>query len=71
MSIHKRIRAAAHRATHMHVHSQEGAIRNAMVASSALTQRRGELMEVEEFLARHRRQYDARTGVGVQRHRSA
>jgi hypothetical protein len=53
------------------VHSQEVAIRNAMVASTALTQRRRELIEVEEFLTRHRRQYDARAGVAMQRHRSA
>ena len=50
---------------------EEVAIRNAMVASTALTQRRRELIEVEEFLARHRRQYDARVGVAVQRDRSA
>ena len=37
------------------VRSQHGARRNAMVALTALTQRRAELTEVEEFLAaRHR-----------------
>jgi hypothetical protein len=41
------------------------------VASTALTQRRAELAEVEEFLARHRRRYDARQAVTAQRHRSA
>ena len=33
------------------VASQQQARRNAMVASTALTQRRAELIEVEEFLA--------------------
>jgi hypothetical protein len=70
-SIQHRIWAAAQRTARMHVHSQEVAIRNAMVASTALTQRRRELIEVEEFLTKHRRQYDARAGVAVQRHRSA
>jgi len=37
------------------VGSQEVARRNAMVASTALTQRRSELHEVEEFLARHQK----------------
>ena len=59
MGIHQHLWSAAQRAARMHVHSQEVAIRNAMVASTALTQRRRELIEVEEFLARHRKQYDA------------
>ncbi len=33
------------------VQSQQTARRNAMIASTALTQRRAELIEVEEFLA--------------------
>lgn len=64
MGIH-RLWAATRLAARMHVHSQEVAIRNAMVASTALTQRRRELIEVEEFLARHRRQFDARTRAAV------
>ena len=52
--------AATTRAARWHVHSQEVARRNAMVASTALTQRRTELDEVEEFLARHQRQHAAR-----------
>lgn len=71
MGIHQHLWAAMVRTALLHVHAQEGAIRNAMVASTALTQRRRELAEVEEFLARHRRQYDARLGVTAQRHRSA
>lgn len=37
------------------VESQLGARRNAMIASTALAQRRAELDEVEEFLAAHGR----------------
>ena len=33
------------------VHSQQTARRNAMIASTALTQRRMELVEVEDYLA--------------------
>lgn len=36
-----------------HVTSQQHAQRNALVASTALTQRRRELLDVEEFLAQH------------------
>ena len=36
-----------------HVTSQQHARRNALVASTALTQRRRELLDVEEFLAEH------------------
>ena len=35
----------------MAVNSQQTARRNAMIASTALTQRRAELIEVEDFLA--------------------
>lgn len=65
------LRSAVRTVARLHLHSQEGAIRNAMVASTALTQRRRELTDVEEFLILHRRQYDARAGVTLQRHRSA
>lgn len=43
-----------------HVRSHEVARRNAMVSLTALTQRRIEREEVEAFLVRHRRAYDAR-----------
>jgi hypothetical protein len=36
-----------------HVTSQQQARRNALVASTALTQRRRELLDVEEFLEQH------------------
>lgn len=42
------------------VRAQQVAVRNALVASTALAQRRVELDEIEEFLAQHRRGYDAR-----------
>ena len=57
---------ATTRAARWHVHSQEVARRNAMVASTALTQRRAELDEVEEFLASHQRQYADRRRVPLQ-----
>ncbi|MEO5708682.1 MAG: hypothetical protein ABIQ59_02515 [Nocardioidaceae bacterium] len=40
-------------ATQWHVTSQQHARRNALVASTALMQRRRELTDVEEFLAEH------------------
>lgn len=43
-----------------HVRSHEGSRRNAMIATTELTQRRFEREEVEEFLLRHRRAWDAR-----------
>lgn len=36
-----------------HLHSQEAARRNALVACTALAERRREVVEVEEFLAAH------------------
>ena len=69
MSITQHLRSApgrAARATRVdalarwHVRSHEAARRNAMIATTELTQRRFEREEVEEFLLRHRRSYDAR-----------
>lgn len=42
---------ACARATAWAIESQQGSRRNAMIASTALAQRRAELNEVEEFLA--------------------
>lgn len=67
MGIQQQIWSATRRAARWHVHSQEIARRNAMVASTTLTQRRRETDEVEEFLALHRRQYDARAGLAAER----
>lgn len=61
MSLQQQIKTFTRRAARWHVLSQETARRNAMVASTALTQRRIELAEVEEFLALHQRQFDVRT----------
>ncbi len=55
MSITQHVRTATRRATQWHVRSQETARRNAMLASTALTQRRVERQEVEEFLDGHLR----------------
>jgi hypothetical protein len=60
MRIH-RLWTAARSVAQVHVHAQQVAVRNAMVASSALTQRRLERDEVEEFLVQHRRRYAARS----------
>jgi len=42
-------------ATRWHVTSQQQSRRNALVASTLLTERRRELREVEEFLTEHAR----------------
>lgn len=70
MTAMQQILTTASRAVRWHVHSQEVARRNAMVASTALTQRRIERLEVEEYLACHQRRYDARQRVPAG-HRSA
>lgn len=66
MTAMQQLLTATRRAARWHVHSQEVARRNAMVASTALTQRRVERLEVEEFLALHQRQYAARRRVPLQ-----
>lgn len=69
MSISRHLRTASGQAARVrrvgglarwHVHAQEISRRNAMVATTELTQRRFEREEVEEFLRRYRRTYDAR-----------
>jgi len=47
-------------AAQWHVTSQQQSRRNALVASTALTERRRELLDVEEFLAEHARRTRAR-----------
>ena len=64
MTITRHLMRATRLAARWHVHSQEGARRNAMVASTALTQRRIEHQEVDEFLALHQRQYAVRHKAG-------
>jgi len=46
-------------AAQWHLTSQQQSRRNALVASSALTERRRELRDVEEFLAEHARRVPA------------
>jgi hypothetical protein len=67
MGIGRTVWAVTQDAVHWHVRSQEVSRRNAMVASTALTQRRRETAEVEEFLARHRRQHDVRAAAAGNR----
>ncbi|RYU12265.1 hypothetical protein [Nocardioides iriomotensis] len=50
-SFSQQLRSVPRRALSWPVTSQEVARRNAILASTALTQRRVELLEVEEFLA--------------------
>ncbi len=71
MRIHLHLWAATRYAAGVHVRAQQVAVRNAMVASTALTQRRLELDEVEEFLVRHQRRYDAQRALGEWQHRPA
>ena len=59
MRIHQ-LWAATRDAAAVHVRAQQVALRNASVASTALTQRRIEREAVEEFLVQHRRGHDAR-----------
>lgn len=53
-------RLVVRRATRWSDHLQQASLRNAMVASTALAQRRLESLEVEEFVARHEGQIEAR-----------
>jgi hypothetical protein len=50
-----------------HVTSQHHARRNALIATTALTQRRRERLDVEEFLTAHVARADARASA-VSRH---
>ena len=65
MGIQQLLRFAARRATQWYADVDQVSRRNAMVASTALAQRRLEHIEVEEFLALHQPRHDAfarRTG---------
>lgn len=67
MGIQQLLRSATQGATHWYVEIDQVSRRNAMVGCTALAQRRLEYVEVEEFLALHQRQHDARRGVAMQR----
>ena len=65
MGTQQLVRFATKRATQWYVDINQVSRRNAMVASTALAQRRLEHHEVEEFLALHQRRHDVfarRTG---------
>ena len=53
MATQQLLRLATKRATQWYVDMNQASRRNAMVASTALAQRRLEYIEVEEFLALH------------------
>lgn len=55
-------RAILRAVTHWHIDSQQTARRNALVATTALTERRRERQDVEEFLALHARRWEAAQG---------
>lgn len=63
MPITQQLRNVTRRVLGWPVTSQEVARRNAMLASTALTQRRVELLEVEEFLATHLEKRAARPAL--------
>jgi hypothetical protein len=62
-SFSQQLRSVPRRALSWPVTSQEVARRNAMLASTALTQRRVERLEVEEFLASYLEQRAARPAL--------
>lgn len=59
-------RLVTRRATRWFDDLQQASLRNAMVASTAIAQRRHESLEVEEFLALHERQVEERRTVTMQ-----
>ena len=65
MGTQQLLRLATGRATRWYVDIDQVSRRNAMVASTALAQRRLEYVEVEEFLALHQRRFEPRRGVTI------
>lgn len=65
MGTQQLLRLATRRATQWYVGIDQESRRNAMVASTALAQRRLEYVEVEEFLALHRTRHQPRRGVTI------
>lgn len=63
MGTQQLLRFATRRATQWYVDIDQVSVRNAMVASTALAQRRLEYIEVEEYLALHQRRHEPRQGV--------
>ena len=65
MGTQQLLRLATRRATQWYVDIDQVSRRNAMVASTALAQRRLEYVEVEEFLALHQTRHQPRQGVTI------
>ena len=65
MGTQQLLRFATRRATGWYVDLDQVSRRNAMVASTALAQRRLEYVEVEEFLALHQMRHEPRAGVTI------
>jgi hypothetical protein len=65
MGTQQLLRFATRRATGWYVDLDQVSRRNAMVASTALAQRRLEYVEVEEFLALHQARHQPRLGVTI------
>ncbi len=65
MGTQQLLRLAARRATQWYVGIDQVSRRNAMVASTALAQRRLEYVEVEEFLALHQTRHEPRRGGAI------
>ncbi len=65
MGTQQLLRLATKRATQWYVDIDQVSRRNAMVASTALAQRRLEYVEVEEFLALHQNRHEPRRGVTI------
>ena len=63
MGTQQLLRFATRRATEWYADIDQMSIRNAMVATTALAQRRLEYIEVEEFLALHQRRHEPLRGV--------
>ncbi len=68
MGTQQLLRLATRRATRWYVDLDQVSRRNAMVASTALAQRRLEYIEVEEFLALHQVRHEPRLGVTIHHH---
>ena len=65
MGTQQLLRFATRRATQWYVDIDQVSRRNAMVASTALAQRRIEHFEVEEFLALHQSRHEPRRRVMI------
>ena len=65
MGTQQLLRFATRRATQWYADIDQVSVRNAMVASTALAQRRLENVEAEEFLALHQSRHEPRRGATI------